>query len=156
MPVNLTDALLFPSFSRDPTLNAVGADPASLLANYEETVAVSAADKGAAFRLSQIGDSNHALRQNLARDAQAVETANFQNNALNERLLPVLKRITGQEFGAEPNRWKGWWINPLGYAFQVARSQPNPTFTTSSMRSPSHPYASLPERSYPPPMDRAR
>jgi hypothetical protein len=128
IPDDAADGLFVPSVFGSPLMN-LGIDAVAFLAELAATTASSDADKGLADRLRQIADSNRSLQQNLVRDVQAIEAANFQINRLNERVLPVLTRITGQEFGAEPEKWKGWWIDRLGYAFQAALSQPNPTFT---------------------------
>jgi tetratricopeptide (TPR) repeat protein len=104
-------------------------DPAIYLADLAAASAGSAAERASATRLREIGQANLSLQQSLAMDIQALESVNSQISQLNDRALPVLKRMTGQDLGAEPNKWKGWWTDQLGYAFQAARSQPNPTLT---------------------------
>ena len=76
-------------------------------------------------------------------DVQAVEATNAQIRQLNDRALPVLEGKTALDLGVEPEKWKSWWTDQLGYAYQS--SQPDttkPTFTdmvvmpsSSSLRS---------------------
>ena len=60
------------------------------------------------------------LRQRLAQDIQAVEATNAEINDLNARVLPIVTAMTGKDLGAEPEKWKAWWTDQLGYAFQQA------------------------------------
>ena len=39
-------------------------------------------------------------------DVQFVEATNDAINLFNDRALPVLKAITGQDLGVEPEKWK--------------------------------------------------
>ncbi|MHB1557848.1 MAG: polymorphic toxin-type HINT domain-containing protein, partial [Isosphaeraceae bacterium] len=90
----------------------------------------------AAYRDMEIGAvyreaaQNTAIQQQrLARDIQAVETTNGTINELNRRVLPVLGMITGQDLGAEPDMWKAWWTDQLGYAYESNVPETKPTFT---------------------------
>ena len=51
------------------------------------------------------------------------EATNDRINEFNARTLPVLSAITGQDLGPEPEKWKGWWTDQLGYAYQVQRAR---------------------------------
>ena len=51
-------------------------------------------------------------------DVQLVEATNDGINLYNDRALPVLKAITGLDLGAEPEKWKSWWTDQLGYAYK--------------------------------------
>ncbi len=61
------------------------------------------------------------LQQGLAQDVQAIEAINEQINHLNSRVLPIVEAASGQKLGAEPEKWKGWWTDQLGYAFQASQ-----------------------------------
>jgi hypothetical protein len=69
------------------------------------------------------------LQQSLAQDVRAIELINNQINQLNDRVLPIVQTASGQKLGAEPEKWKGWWTDQLGYAFQASQPSTKPTFT---------------------------
>ena len=54
---------------------------------------------------------------------------NAQINQINSRVLPIVEAASGQKLGAEPEKWKGWWTDQLGYAFQASQPAIKPTFT---------------------------
>jgi len=84
-----------------------------------------------------IEQSSQNLQQRLALDIQTVETTNSQIGDLNGRLLPVLRMISGQDFGAEPEQWKTWWTDQLGYVYQSNIPETKPTLTdTVTVTSP--------------------
>jgi hypothetical protein len=37
--------------------------------------------------------------------------------------------ITGQDFGAEPEKWRSWWTDQLGYVYQSSVPETKPTYT---------------------------
>jgi Pretoxin HINT domain len=69
------------------------------------------------------------LQQSLAQDVRAIEAINEQITQLNNRVLPIVEAASGQKLGAEPEKWKGWWTDQLGYAFQASQPAIKPTFT---------------------------
>ncbi len=79
--------------------------------------------------LENIRQRSQALQQRLAMDIQAVEATNAQIRQLNDRALPVLKATTSLDLGAEPEKWKSWWTDQLGYAYQSSQPDRKPTFT---------------------------
>ncbi len=90
----------------------------------------------AAYRDMQIASAYQAaaqttqnLQQQLASDIQTVETTNAGINELNNRVLPVLGMITGQDLGAEPEKWKAWWTDQLGYVYESNIPATKPTYT---------------------------
>jgi hypothetical protein len=105
-----------------------GANPANNLIG--STLAIAAQrDMQIAAALENIRQSSAALQQRLASDIQAVEATNAEIKALNERALPVLLATTGKDLGAEPEKWKNWWTDQLGYAYQSSLAESKPTFT---------------------------
>jgi tetratricopeptide (TPR) repeat protein len=80
-------------------------------------------------QMSAIRRDVQALRQRLAEDVQTVEMLNAQINSVNNRVLPIVTAMTGKELGAEPQKWKAWWTDQQGYAFQAASTTSKPTFT---------------------------
>ncbi len=82
-----------------------------------------------ARRLDSIRQENQAVQQRLDADIQAIEQINSQCKQLNDRVLPIMRRLTGQNLGAEPEKWKGWWTDQLGYAYQAPSSTSKPTLT---------------------------
>ena len=80
-------------------------------------------------QLQQVREANSRLQQSLAQDVQAIEAINEQITQLNSRVLPIVEGASGQKLGAEPEKWKGWWTDQLGYAFQASQPAIKPTFT---------------------------
>ena len=66
-----------------------------------------------------------------------------KSTQLNSRVLPIVESASGQKLGAEPEKWKGWWTDQLGYAFQASQPAVKPTFTDFVETSPSSWSASL-------------
>src|SRR6185437_10778517 len=62
-------------------------------------------------------------------DVRTIDATNAQIKDINGRVLPILTALTGQDLGAEPEKWKAWWTDQLGYAFQKASTASKPTFT---------------------------
>ncbi len=72
---------------------------------------------------------NQAVQQSLANDIETVEAVNKQLNQMNDRVLPVLKTLTGQELGPDPEPWRKWWTDQLGYVYQSSQPENKPTFS---------------------------
>ena len=86
-------------------------------------------DMQIASRYQEIAQESRSVQQRLALDIQTVETINTQISDLNDRVLPVLKLITGQDLDAEPEKWKTWWTDQLGYVYQSNIPETKPTLT---------------------------
>jgi Pretoxin HINT domain/HEAT repeats len=106
-----------------------GFDPMTYLVAQSFASATSRQDVRAAQRLDAIRQDNQAQRQRLADDVRAIEATNAQFRDLNGRVLPILTTLTGQDLGPEPEKWKAWWTDQLGYAFQKQSTTSKPTFT---------------------------
>jgi hypothetical protein len=79
--------------------------------------------------LEQIRLANLDLEQRLVMDTQYIEATNAGINLCNGSVLPVLEAITGQGLGAEPDKWKSWWTDQLGYAYESDIPVTKPTYT---------------------------
>jgi hypothetical protein len=86
-------------------------------------------DLAIALELEAIRQANQDLEQRLAMDVYFLETMNDGINLCNDHTLPVLKAITGQDLGVEPEKWKNWWTDQLGYTYQSELPDIKPTYT---------------------------
>jgi hypothetical protein len=68
-------------------------------------------------------------QQSLAEDIQTVESWNEGIREVNDRVLPLAKNVTGQDFGADRDSWLKWWNDELGYAYQSPSTEQKPTYT---------------------------
>ncbi|MDG3003400.1 polymorphic toxin-type HINT domain-containing protein [Paludisphaera mucosa] len=68
-------------------------------------------------------------RQRLSEDVASIERRNRAIVDLNDRILPLVKKATGQDFGDAGDSWKGWWSDQLGYAYRSSQSETKPTYT---------------------------
>ena len=59
-----------------------------------------------------------------------IDQANSQINLINDRVLPLLETLTGQKLGADPDSWRKWWTEQLGYVYED-RYGTKPTLTDS-------------------------
>ncbi len=53
------------------------------------------------------------LQQKLAMDIQIIESINAGIKMTNDRVQPVLSAIAGTDLGADPEKWRNWWIGLL-------------------------------------------
>jgi len=86
-------------------------------------------DLAIAVELEAIRQANQDLEQRLAMDVYFVESINDGINTCNSQTLPLLKAITGQDLGIEPDKWKSWWTDQLGYSYQSELPDTKPTYT---------------------------
>jgi tetratricopeptide (TPR) repeat protein len=86
-------------------------------------------DLGIAYQLRLRQQTEAGLKARMDLDIRTIERVNAGMNRLNDRALAVLIKLTGKDFGADSEKWKVWWTDHLGYAYQ---SQPDvkPTYTT--------------------------
>jgi Pretoxin HINT domain len=106
-----------------------GFDPLTYLVAQAFASATSRQDLRAAQRLDVIRQDNQFQRRRLAEDVRAIDATNAQIKDLNGRVLPILTTLTGRDLGDEPEKWKAWWTDQLGYAFQKQSTTSKPTFT---------------------------
>ncbi|WP_165233271.1 polymorphic toxin-type HINT domain-containing protein [Aquisphaera insulae] len=68
-----------------------------------------------------------AVEQRIEDDARQLEQVNTTIQTVNGRILPILRVVTGRDDGPNPESWKSWWANELGYV--SSSSSPNkPTY----------------------------
>jgi hypothetical protein len=79
--------------------------------------------------LGRIEQQVQRAQQSLAEDIQTVESWNQGIREVNDRVLPLVKNVTGQDFGSESDAWRKWWNDQLGYAYQSPSSYEKPTYT---------------------------
>ncbi len=68
-----------------------------------------------------------AAEQQLETDVASIKTYNQSLNQLNDRVVAVLKDISGLDIGPKPAQWQNWYINLIGYRFNQVQSSENPT-----------------------------
>jgi Pretoxin HINT domain len=69
------------------------------------------------------------LEERLAMDVQLLESKNAQINLLDERTVPILTALTGQDLGVDSEKWSAWWADQLGYSYQSSTPDVKPTYT---------------------------
>jgi Pretoxin HINT domain len=63
----------------------------------------------------------------LQNDVDAVDQFNDSLSQFNDRVVPVLKDISGQDIGPDPTAWLKWFINLVGYNQLQASERPTVT-----------------------------
>ncbi len=79
--------------------------------------------------IEQAQDRADDIRRSLYADVDLIEQANAQINESNERLLPLLETLTGQRLGTDPEKWRKWWAEKLGYAYQSRYPEDKPSLS---------------------------
>jgi hypothetical protein len=79
--------------------------------------------------IENVRQANQAVEQRLALDVQMIENTNAQIARVNQSVLFLLKVLTGQDLGSDPEKWKSWWTDQLGYVYQSSLSETKPTYT---------------------------
>jgi hypothetical protein len=120
--------------SRAASLGRQAASPASGPGNTAALVlatqmAAIERDQGIAVVLNQIQQQTRQAQQGLAQDIQTVESWNEGIRAMNDRVLPIVKTITGQDLGTDRDAWLKWWNDELGYSYQSPTTEEKPTYT---------------------------
>ncbi len=68
-----------------------------------------------------------AAERQLESDVQNVERFNAAVRASNNRVIPALTALTGEDLGENQEAWGKWWTNEQGYAI-TSNTQPTITF----------------------------
>ncbi len=110
--------------------SSLAADPLGYLAAQVVSSGSSPKDvRRSISQLERVAQANATLQQSLVQDVQTLEAINQQIVQINERVLPIIETASGQKLGVEPDKWKSWWSDQLGYAFQSSQPAIKPTFT---------------------------
>jgi hypothetical protein len=51
----------------------------------------------------------------LQNDVKSLEMANAEIRKSNERVLPVLAEVSGQDLGPDRDAWEKWWLDQIGF-----------------------------------------
>jgi hypothetical protein len=56
-------------------------------------------------------------QEQLKQDVALVEAENLRIDQANDLVVGVLNNVTGQNLAADPELWRSWWTDQLGYAY---------------------------------------
>ncbi len=71
-----------------------------------------------------------AMQQTVDNDIRMLDDLNGQIDRTNERVLPLLETLTGQDYGTDQRAWQKWWSDQLGLVADASSSSSTePTFT---------------------------
>jgi hypothetical protein len=71
--------------------------------------------------------SAYVAGRQLDSDVAAIDQYNQGLAEINDRVLPVLRDVSGLDLGAKPLEWRKWYVNLVGYQLNLAQSSENPT-----------------------------
>jgi len=86
-------------------------------------------DQQIAISILNQAQFEQAARQTLQQDIQSIEVMNAGIRELNDRVLPLARASTGQDFESDSDSWMKWWTNELGYTYQSPSPATKPTYT---------------------------
>src|SRR5262249_35413823 len=66
-------------------------------------------------------------QQQLARDTAVIDQCNDEIRSMNERGGGGRTQVAGGGPGADPESWRGWWVNQKGYSYTTPPETPRPT-----------------------------
>jgi hypothetical protein len=72
---------------------------------------------------------SNAVKQTLDGDVQFIQDLNAQIVQTNDRALPLLATLTGQQFGVDPPAWRTWWADQLGLVVDDRYAEAKPTLS---------------------------
>jgi hypothetical protein len=96
---------------------------------FDTLAAAAYRDMEIAADYQMIQQASRNLQQRLAQDVQVIESTNANINDVNGRVLPILGMLTGLDLGAEPEKWRSWWTDQLGYVYESKVPENKPTYT---------------------------
>ncbi len=68
-----------------------------------------------------------AAEKQLENDVASIKQYNEGLSQINDRVLPVLRDISGLEIGPKPLEWQKWYVNLIGYQLNQLQASQNPT-----------------------------
>ncbi len=77
--------------------------------------------------MAEAESANAAARQRLQDDVTQLENYNRAAAVVNDRVLPVLNGISGQNFGPDPRAWDKWWQDQVGVALMPLKTPDSTT-----------------------------
>ena len=105
--------------------------PAMTVFDHYNATARPEPEMSTATATRQLLQSTAAVQQKLEDDVRMIQDVNTQIDQLNERVLPVLESLTGQKLGADPQAWRRWWAEQLGYVYDDRYPSAKPTLVDS-------------------------
>ena len=108
--------------------NAIRANNLNFAAEFNASMAAQAEMMMVAAMMETV-QRNLAVEQTLENDVQTIEAINAQMNQVNDRVLPLLRALTAHDLGPEPESWRKWWTDQLGYVYQSSQPPTKPTIT---------------------------
>ena len=63
-------------------------------------------------------------RTNMDRDLERIHRYNGKVSAANAPVIQVLQTVTGQWIGRDPDDWRRWWYDQLGYSYESPKQRP--------------------------------
>ncbi|MGP0070097.1 MAG: polymorphic toxin-type HINT domain-containing protein [Isosphaeraceae bacterium] len=65
-------------------------------------------------------------QKQLDNDVAAIKEYNASLDQINDRVVPILKDISGLAIGPKPAEWQKWYVNLIGYQFNQMQSPDKP------------------------------
>jgi hypothetical protein len=72
-------------------------------------------------------NANNTARRRLESDIQQIEAHNRAVAESNDRVLPVLAMVAGQDLGPDRASWNKWWVDQIGFTIVPQKSQEKAT-----------------------------
>src|SRR5262249_17733801 len=66
-------------------------------------------------------------QQQLDNDVAALKQYNQGLSEINDRVLPILRDVSGLDVGPKPLDWQKWYVNLVGYQLNQLQSSERPT-----------------------------
>ena len=63
----------------------------------------------------------------LESDVASLDEYNASLSQINDRVVPILKAVSGEDIGAKPAEWQRWYVNLIGYQLNQLQSSDRPT-----------------------------
>jgi hypothetical protein len=107
-----------PVGNMDVTLNQ------STTAPFDHTVQIPIGQIALEYQRSALS-----ARQQLADDRKVIDDYNADVRESNGRVEQVLTSVAGVSLGDDQEKWRGWWVQELGYSYTRPPDVPRPTIT---------------------------